>query len=163
MGWRAWQAVFAQPRRFTRKPAFTRVPGVDHATRRKPDWVSQEVLRLKVLMGHAGCRQIAHTFNRLNAHHRTTVGKSFVAHCLHTHQHALAALRRDMRGQLPRPVPVNAVWAMDLTYYTDANGTQHAAIGILDHGSRLVTGLRTLVNKRSWTLLGHLCLAIGRH
>lgn len=37
------------------------------------------------------------------------------------------------------------------------------ALGIIDHGSRLVTYLRTLVNKRSWTLLGHLCLAMGRH
>jgi hypothetical protein len=79
------------------------------------------------------------------------------------HQHALACLRQEMRSRLPRPVPINAVWAMDLTFYADTTGRQQMALGILDHGSRLVTCLSTLLNKRSWTLLGHLCLAIGRY
>lgn len=152
-----------QSRRFARKSALALVPEVTHSTRRKPDWVIREVLRLKVLLGAKGCRKIANTFNRLHAHSRTTVGKSFVAHCIHTHQHALADLRREMRSAFPRPVPINAVWAMDLTFYTDASGRQHMALGIIDHGSRLVTCLHTLLNKRSWTLLGHLCLAIGRY
>jgi transposase InsO family protein len=68
-----------------------------------------------------------------------------------------------MRNKQPRAVAVNAVWAMDLTFYTDASGGQQMALGILDHGSRLVTCLHTLANKRSWTILGYLCLAIGRH
>lgn len=161
--WRAGQVVLAQPRRFARKPARTCIPEVRLCARRKPDWVIREVLRLKVLMNHAGCRKIAHTFNRLHAHGHTSVGKSFVAHCIQTHQHALADLRREMRNAVPRPVPVNAVWAMDLTFYADARGHQHMALGIIDHGSRLLTCLHTLVNKRSWTLLGHLCLAIGRY
>lgn len=67
-----------------------------------------------------------------------------------------------MRRQLPRPVPVNAVWAMDMTFYTDAHGTQHAAIGMLDHGSRLVLCLHTLVKRNSWAMLGHLCIAIAK-
>lgn len=46
-------------------------------TRKKPDWVVQEVLRLKALMGkQVGCRKVADTFNRLHAPIR--VGKSFV-------------------------------------------------------------------------------------
>jgi hypothetical protein len=84
-------------------------PAPAHA-RRKPAWATQEVLRLKVLMGRAGCRQIATTFNRLHQAHprRTcTVGKTFVADCIKANQYALAQLRRDMRCQLPRPVPIN--------------------------------------------------------
>jgi putative transposase len=166
VGWRAWQVIKAQPHRFARKPALAHLPEVEHANRRKPDWVIQEVLRLKVLMGHAGCRQITATFNRLHQAHATktcTIGKSFVAHCIQTHQHTLVDLRRAMRNALPRPVPVNAVWAMDMTFYTDTSGTQHAAIGMLDHGSRLVLCLQTLLKRNSWAMLGHLCFAIARH
>jgi hypothetical protein len=36
-------------------------------------------------------------------------------------------------------------------------------LGVLDHGRRLCLGLRRLANKSAWRLLGHLCLAIGRH
>lgn len=135
------------------------------ATRRKPDWVVREVLRLKVLMRKQGsCRKIADSFNdQHGARTGCTVGKTFVSECLKTNQYALVCLHKEMRNKLPRPVPVNAVWAMDLTFYTDASGKQQMALGIIDHGSRLVTCLHTLVNKRSWTLLGHLCLAIGRH
>ena len=85
-------------------------------TRRKPDWVVAEVLRLKALMGHSGCRKVAATFNRLHAqpHHGppATVGKSFVAHCIHTHQYALQCVRADMRNKRkrstnPRLAPAN--------------------------------------------------------
>ena len=134
--------------------------------RRKPAWATQEVLRLKVLMGRAGSRQIATTFNRLHqahASHACTVGKTFVADCIKVNQYALAQLRRDMRSQLPRPVPVNAMWAMDMTFYTDASGTQHSALGILDHGSRLVLCLQTLLQRNSWAMLGHLCFAIAKY
>lgn len=31
------------------------------------------------------------------------------------------------------------------------------------HGSRLCVRFTTLINKRSWTLQGYLCLAIGQH
>ena len=137
---------------------------VAHATRRKPEWVINEILRLKVLMEPRGCRKIADTFNNLHtAKSACTVGKTFVAECLTTNQYALARLRKEMHNKMPRPVPINAVWAMDLTFYTDATGRQQMALGILDHGSRLVTCLNTLVNKRSWTLLGYLCLAIGKY
>lgn len=132
-------------------------------TRRKPNWVVQEVLRLKVLMGTNGCRKIATTFNRLHQAQQHTVGKSFVAHCIQTHQHALVQLRREMQNKRPRPVAVNAVWAMDLTFYACTSGQQHCALGIIDHGSRVLGCLTTVINRCSWTLLGHLCLAIGRY
>lgn len=162
--WCSLYGVTSASRRFTRRATAEVTEQLStHVTRRKPDWVVKEVLRLKVLMGSAGCREIAITFNKMQRHRSTSVGKTFVNECLKANQYALNCLRKDMRTQLPLPVPVNAIWAMDLTFYTDASGEQQMALGILDHGSRLVTCLQTLVNKRSWTLLGYLCLAIGRH
>ncbi|GHA79681.1 hypothetical protein GCM10009007_20800 [Formosimonas limnophila] len=52
---------------------------------------------------------------------------------------------------------------MDLTFYQDAGNVQRCALGIIDHGSRAVVQLKALVNRRSWTLLGYLCLAIGQY
>lgn len=163
--WRGWQEVVTDSRRFVRRAATAQAEqSAAHTNHRKPDWVIAEVLRLRVLMGRKGCRKIADTFNRLHAAKSAcSVGKTFVAECLKANQYALACLRKEMRKQLPRAVSVNAVWAMDLTFYTDASGRQQMALGILDHGSRLVTCLQTLANKRSWTLLGYLCLAIGKH
>lgn len=74
----------------------------------------------------------------------------------------LLNLTRDLRSQTPKVLPTHAVWAMDVTHVA-AYGKPQACLGILDHGSRLCVRLTTLINKRSWTLLGHLCLAIGQH
>ena len=65
---------------FARRPALdpTAVDAPAPLTRKKPDWVVHEVLRLKALMGkQVGCRKVADTFNRLHA--PTRVGKSFVS------------------------------------------------------------------------------------
>jgi putative transposase len=133
------------------------------ASHKKPDWVVAEVLRLKVLMGqHAGCRKVAQTFNRLHGP-VVTVGKTFFSDVIKAHLYELVCLRRDMRAKKPVPVAVNAVWGMDMSFLTDDSGKTHAFVGVIDHGSRVCTKLAVLLNKRSWTLLGHLCLAIGKY
>lgn len=127
----------------------------------KPQWVVKEVLRIKAQMGkQAGCRTVAQTFNRLHA--PQSVGKTYVNEVIQTHQLELLNLTRDLRGQTPKAVPTQAIWAMDVTHVA-ACGKPQACLGILDHGSRLCVRLTTLINKRSWTLLGHLCLAIGQY
>lgn len=46
----------------------------------KPQWVKTEVIRLKALMPQAGCRTIAHLFNRRWAARRAmTVSKTYLA------------------------------------------------------------------------------------
>lgn len=46
----------------------------------KPKWVKHEIIRLKAVMPQAGCRTIAHHFNRRHAARRTmTVSKTYVA------------------------------------------------------------------------------------
>jgi putative transposase len=129
--------------------------------RRKPDWLRLEVLRLKAHMPRAGCRAVACTFNRL--HPDASVGKTFVADLIANHQHEIAELRRQIRSAQPRTVVVNNTWAMDMTFFTDIHKTTHAAIGIIDHGSRLALRLHILTRRCSWTMLGHLCLAIAQH
>jgi len=131
-------------------------------TRKKPDWVVREVLRLKALMGkQVGCRKVADTFNRLHA--PTRVGKSFVSNTIRNHQYALLNISRDLRNKRPAPASVNSVWGVDLTFVRDHCGAPRPVLGVVDHGSRVCTRLAAVVNKRSWTLIGHLCLAIGQH
>ena len=52
---------------------------------------------------------------------------------------------------------------MDLTFFTDDSKHTHANLGIIDHGSRALLCLRTLTIRNSWTILGYLCLTIGRY
>ncbi|MFZ4481102.1 MAG: integrase core domain-containing protein [Rhodoferax sp.] len=129
-------------------------------SRKKPEWVMLEVLRIKALMGkNAGCRKVAGTFNRLHA--PMSVGKSFVSDAIKKHQYLLLNISRELRDKRPRPTQINAVWGLDLTFVRESPGTQRTVFGAIDHGSRVCTRLVMVLNKRSWTLIGHLCLAIG--
>lgn len=145
---------------FARRPKGC-TPAYTFAQRRKPDWLRREVLRLKAHMPGAGCRAVATTFNRL--HPGWTVGKTFVADLIAAHRHEIAALRRQIRARQPRAVHVHHTWAMDLTFFSDTQCQTHVAIGIIDHGSRLALRLHTLTRRCSWSMLGHLCLAIAQH
>lgn len=159
--WISLGMVLRQPSAtFVRRPQAC-IPPVTPLHCRKPDWLRHEVLRLKAHMPRAGCRAIARTFNRL--HPGVFVGKTFVAELIASHQHEIAELRRQMRAAQPRTVDVNHTWAMDMTFFTDTQHTTHAAIGILDHGSRLALRLHTLTRRCSWSMLGHLCMAIAQH
>jgi transposase InsO family protein len=129
----------------------------------KPDWVRQEVIRLKALLPHAGCRQIACVFNRLHAAKRKmTVSKSYVSYTVQRHRYEITVLRRRLKHRIPRHAPKNRIWAIDLTGKGDVTGEIHSILGIIDHGSRKLLALRAVNNKNAWTLLGHLFLAIGR-
>lgn len=139
-------------------------PVVTHRTLRKPHWVTQELLRLKALMPSAGCRTLTDVFNRKFAVSRKmTVGKTFVSDVIRKHQYEIQVLRKEIKHAKPKSVPINLVWAMDLTGKTDTQGVLHMLFGILDHGSRVLLCLQALPNKSSWTLLGYLFLAIGKY
>jgi transposase InsO family protein len=130
----------------------------------KPAWVVREVIRLKALMPDAGCRTIAHVFNRRYAASRkTTVGKTFVADTMRRHRYEIEVMRRKLKHRVPPALPRNLVWAMDLTGKGDAAGNMHMIFGLVDHGSRALLSLAALPNKCSWTLLGYLFLSIGKY
>lgn len=163
-------AYLANPLNRRKQQSFARRPTPDPTTadvpapltRKKPDGVVQEVLRLKALMGkNAGCRKVADTFNRLHA--PTRVGKSFVSDTIRNNQYALLNISRELRDKPPAPVSANNVWGIDLTFVRDHQGTPRPVLGIIDHGSRICSQLVAVANKRSWTLIGHLYLAIGQY
>ena len=132
--------------------------------RAKPAWVVREVMRLKALMPDAGCRLIADSFNRRFALSRKmTVGKSFVCETVRKYQYEIQVLRKKIKHAKPKAIPRNWVWGMDLTGKTDMQGMLHMLLGIVEHGSRAALCLLALLNKSSWTLLGHLFLAIGKY
>lgn len=131
---------------------------------RKPDWVGHELIRLAALMHGQSRRAVGRTFNRLYADRfGVSVGSSFTCAFLKAHAVQVLRLKRELRSRSPRVVPINHTWALDLTFFTDGHQQTHANLGILDHGSRALLCLRTLVRRNSWTLLGYLCLTIGRY
>ncbi len=130
----------------------------------KPRWVQQEIIRLKALMPQAGCRTIAHTFNRRwRGRRQMTVSKTYVAGMCRKQQYAILHARRKLKHRIPRPIPHNRVWGCDLLTKTDRHGQPHLALAILDHGSRACLRLQRLGDKSSWTVLQELVQAVKRY
>lgn len=120
----------------------------------KPKWVKQEVIRLKAVMPRAGCRTLAHHFNRQWAGRRQmTVSKTYVAEVCRRHQYLILEARRKLKHRIPHPMPRNRVWGCDLLVKTDQQGQPHVALAILDHASRACLRLQHLSDKGSWRLL----------
>ncbi|MDZ4282435.1 MAG: integrase core domain-containing protein [Hydrogenophaga sp.] len=135
---------------------------VGRRAKRKPAWVLRQLVLLQAHLPHAGCRLIALTFNRVFAHREVTVSKSYVHRVLRQNAHAVAEARKAIRQATPRPVALNHCWGLDMTGRCDERGQLHTVLGIVDHGSRLAVRIARLPRKCSWTLLGHLCLAIAQ-
>lgn len=130
----------------------------------KPGWARQEVVRLKALMPGAGCRTIAHIFNRrFAAKRRITVGKTFVSELLRKHRYDIDVVRRHIKNARPRPVPRNLVWGLDLTDKTSLDAKTHVVLGILEHASRAALRVEALPTRSSWTLIVKLVEAIRRY
>jgi putative transposase len=120
----------------------------------KPDWVRREIIRLKALLPDAGCRTIAHVFNRRFAARKgMTVGKSYVAETVKRHQYAILSARRKLKHAIPRPIPRHLIWGLDLTMKRDARGRSRLILAIVDHASRACLRLQALADKSALTLL----------
>ena len=130
----------------------------------KPVWLKQEIIRLKALMPHAGCRVIADLCNRrFAASRKVTVGKTYVHQVLQRHDYEIQILRRNLKHAKPKVVPRNRIWGIDLTGKTDTNKNLHALLGILDHGSRALLHLQALHDKTSRTLIACISEVISAH
>lgn len=130
----------------------------------KPEWLKAEIIRLKALMPQAGCRSIADICNRrFAASRKVTVGKTYVHQVLQRHDYEIQILRRNLKHANPKIVPRNLIWGIDLTGKTDAKGSLHFLLGILDHGSRALLHLRALHEKTSHALLTCLLEVIRTH
>ncbi len=130
----------------------------------KPDWVKKEVIRLKALMPNDGHRKIASAFNRLHVQrHNMTVGKTYVGDTIRNNLYEIQVLRRQLKHKRPKPVPKHLIWGLDLTGKTDAEGKQHAVLGILEHHSRACLALSAIADKSTLTLLRCLLDLIERY
>lgn len=130
----------------------------------KPKWVRHDVIRLKALLPQAGCRTIAHHFNRRWAVQRQmTVSKTYVADTCRKHQYLIYATRRKLKHRVPRPIPRNRIWGCDLLTKTDQHGQPHLALAIVDHASRACLRLQRLTDKSSLRLLQELAHAVTRY
>lgn len=133
-------------------------------SKQKPEWIKQEIIRLKAVMPQAGCRSIADICNRRFAASRNiSVGKTYVHQVLQQHDYEIKILRRNLKHTPPKAVPRNHIWGIDLTGKTDTQKNLHALLGILDHGSRALLHLQALHNKTSQTLIACIKEVIRTH
>lgn len=129
---------------------------------RKSAWVRYEVIRLKAFSPQLGCRKLADCFNRLHARRGESVSPTWVWAFLRKHPLEVMRMRRVLKHRIPRPMPRNRVWAMDLTGKADLTGTQSMILGLIDHGTRAGLVLKPLADKSSLTILQELCTAFRR-
>ncbi len=130
----------------------------------KPQWVRREIIRMKAVMPEAGCRTIAHNFNRRwFARRGITVSKTYVADMCRRHQYLIYEARRKLKHRIPRRMPHNRVWGCDLLVKTDRQGQPHLALAILDHASRACLRLQRLSDKSSLRLLQELIQTVKRY
>lgn len=112
-------------------------------------------------MPQAGCRTIAHTFNRRwQSRRQMTVSKTYVADTCRKHEYEILRVRRNLKHRVPYPMPRNRVWGCDLLTKTDAEGRRHLALVILDHASRACLRMQALPDKSSLRLLQELVQAV---
>jgi len=161
--WRWWRNWKSLSRRRRDRQMLADKPR-RHPIQPKPNWVRQEVIRLKALMPHAGCRTIAHHFNRRwKSRRQMTVSKTYVAETCRAHQYLIEVARRQLKHRVPRPTRPNRVLGCDLLTKADQSGTQHLALAIVDYGSRACLRLRRLSDKSSLPLVRELIEAMKRY
>ena len=115
-------------------------------------------------MPQAGCRTIAHHFNRRwSARRDMTVSKTYVADLCRRYQYLIYKARRKMKHRIPRPIPRNQIWGCDLLTKTDQDGRAHLAGAIVDHASRACVRLQQVPDKSSMRLLRKLVQTVRRY
>lgn len=152
--------LYANRRACSAKPVF--IPASSRRYQPKPPWVRRELIRLRAWSPELGCRTLAEVFNRRFAARGMSVGKSHVANVLRQATVEILRMRQEGKHRVPRALPINRVWAMDLTGKVDLTGRQRMMLGVLDHGSRACLRLSALDDKRSLTILRELLVAFRR-
>ena len=128
----------------------------------KPEWVRQEVIKLKAQGPDLGCRHIAMIFNRRYAANGMTVGKTFVSGVIRKHHYDIQVTRQKLRRRKLTAGPKNRIWGLDLTGKTDDQGQLHSILGILDDGTRADLTLAVVANKSTAILLHVIASCIER-
>ena len=129
----------------------------DRRTAPKPPWVLKEVIHLKAMYPHKGCRAISYLFNRLYEHDKhIIVSKSWVYDKLRQHRYAVTLERRRIHNKPSKSWPKNREWQIDLTQIPDVNGDPIRILGCIDTGTRTCLGLQKTARKTSIALLAQI-------
>ncbi|MEM1183264.1 MAG: integrase core domain-containing protein [Acidobacteriota bacterium] len=86
-----------------------------------------------------------------------TVGKSFVAKMVRAGQAEIEKKRRELKHQIPRWLPKNVIWGLDLTTLDD-----QPVLGVIDRGTRACLELTRLPDKATLTILKSIIALIER-
>jgi len=145
-------------KKFSRKPkdkvteTISPTPISQIRNRKKPKWVVDKIIYLKVIMPDNGCGSIANTFNRLYLTKGESVSKTFVYEKLKAHAYQVKCKRRDMKSRCPKASAINVTWGIDLTTI-NIDGRQRLILGIIVHASRALLCLQELKSKHSIIIL----------
>ena len=151
-----WHHFFKPHTYRKQKPKVTEdifIPYVHH--NKKPPWVRDKIIYLKVHLPHDGCRKIAIQFNKQYAHKNISVSKSYVYRVLKDNAYEILLRRNDMKTKVPKPMPKNTRWDMDLTTIDKMQ-----ILGMVDSGTRALVALKHLPTKSTINILIALLEAI---
>jgi len=115
---------------------------------KKPSWVKDEVLYLKIYLVNYGCRKIAIEFNKKHAHKNVTVSKSYVYNIIKANNYEIIKQRKELKNRIPKAIPNNLIWSMDLSTIKDQQ-----IFGVVDNGSRAVLLLKHLKDKSTINII----------
>ena len=122
---------------------------------KKPSWVKDEVIYLKVHLTKSGCRKIAQTFNRKYAHKNITVSKSYVYNVVKANSYEIIQERKELKNRVPRKIDNNRIWSIDLTTIK-----KQQVLGVIDNGSRALLKLQHLKTKSTINIIRAILNAI---
>jgi len=122
---------------------------------KKPSWVKDELIYLKVHLPKYGCRKIAKTFNRKFVHTEITVSKSYLYNILKANNYKIIKQRKKLKNRVPKPMNKNLIWSIDLTTIKEQQ-----VLGVIDNGSRALLKLQHLKTKSTINIIRALLDAI---
>jgi len=125
---------------------------------KKPTWVKNEVIYLKVHLANYGCRKIAIEFNKKYAHKKITVSKSYVYNIIKANNYEIIKQRKEIKNRVPKQLSNNLIWSMDLTTIN-----QQQIFGLIDNGSRALLSLQYLKDKSTINILRAILNAIEKY
>ena len=113
-------------------------------SRKKPDWVKHEIIRLKAHLPEYGCRKVRDAFNRIYQPHGMSISHDTVARIIRAHLYEIAQLRKIWKNRIPAPLAINHTWGLDATGRMDDAEKVHPILGILDHGPSMALAVLPL-------------------
>jgi len=115
---------------------------------KKPLWVKDKVMYLKMHQAKYGCRKIAIDFNKQYAHKNISVSKSYVHRVLKDNSYEILKQRKEMRNKVPYKKVRNQMWHMDLTTIDKMQ-----IFGVVDSGTRALLVLKHLPTKSTINII----------